>query len=575
MHAPSPQFGVLNQVASESDSFASADSAHVWRVPVQYNIATDIVDRWADDPERSDDIALAVLEDDDDDTRRYSWRQIQQMSRRTAHALSTRLAVDRGDVVAVILGQSAEAAVVHIATYRLGAVLCPISHLFGADAMSWRLKHCGAAVVVTDGPGLRTLQSQLPAMPALRHVIVVDDHSTKESSIPSTHAPAVDVHDFTALVGQAQPEFETAPTAPDDPALLIYTSGTSGTPKGVLHGHRVALGHAPLSYLLDTIRSDDSFYSPNDWSWIAGVGNGLLAPWGFGLTVYSMGHRRFDAKAVARLIDRYRPALGFLPPSALRLVRSAGVELTHPFRAILSGGEVLDDDLSSWCRAHICTAINVGFGQTEANDIIGAVAAWETPRPDSIGRVLPGHHAAVLGPDGELLADGEEGELCVKADRPNVFLEYLHDPNATAAVLRGGWVHTGDMVRRDEAGYFHFVGRNDDVIKSSGYRIGPTEIENALRLDPRVVECAVIGVPDPERGQLVTAVVKLAGEVPDAEAVFAELTRSVRDRVGKHAYPRRFEIVDDFPKTVTGKIRRSELRNTLTSRARPNEGAHQ
>ena len=538
---------VRNQVVSGAQSWDEALHKHEWAVPERYNITADIVDSWANSPQHEARAALAVL-DADGDLVTVSWSKLSELTQRFGNGLTTRLGVGRRDVVSIILTQSIEGAVAQLATYRIGAIACPISHLYAGDALIWRLQHSETRVVVTDARGAEAIAASRAALPDLRHIVVVGE------------SPLDDAIDFWEVAEQSPASCVPVDTLADDPALLIYTSGTTGNPKGVLHGHRVALGHANVSYLLEGIDETDIYWSPNDWSWIAGVGNGLLAPLGFGATVLSAGGRQFDPRESAQFIDRYRPTVGYLPVSGMRLMRQAGAAVTHKYRAILTGGEVLSDDLRDWCLANVTNTINNGFGQTEGNDTLGVVTAWERPAPETVGRVLPGHEAIVVDADGQEVPDGVEGELLLREDgRPVFLLEYFKDPQATEQVKAGGWIHTGDTVSRDSLGYFHFAGRGDDVIKSSGYRIGPSEIETVVDSHPDVLECVVVGLPDAERGQIVTAVVRLR---PDAqeEIVRQQLIDMTRSRIGKHAYVRRIEVLDEFPKTVTGKLQRSVVR---------------
>lgn len=540
--------GVRDQVVFSASSFEDAMANHRWRIPPAYNIAVDGIDRWAADPGRRDAMALGVLLDDGS-MRSTSWSELRDWTLRGATVLRDRYGLDSGDVVAILLGQGLGSAVAQYSAYRAGAVACPISRLYSGHALVWRLRHSGAKVLITDEMGLESLGAERETIQEDLEVLVVDEARGATDG-------------FWQVLASTEPRPDvTADTTAEDPALLIYTSGTTGNPKGVLHGHRVALGHANVSYLLDEVRDDDVFWSPNDWSWIAGVGNGLLAPWGFGTPILSMGDGRFDPHRVAEFVDRHRPTTSFLPPSALRILRQHDMAFKHKLRCVVTGGEVLSDDLRDWCLANICESINIGFGQTEGNDLIGVVSRWQSPAPETIGRLLPGHVAAVLDENGEEVPDGSEGELYLRVDeRPVFMLRYLDNPQETSSKFEDGWLRTGDRVYRDPSGYFHFVGRGDDVIKSSGYRIGPSEIENILMSHPAVLECAVVGLPDDARGQIVTAVVRLSTEA-DRHTVIPELESLTRGNVGKHAYPRRFEILDDFPKTVTGKIQRSTIRD--------------
>ncbi|WP_166741565.1 acyl-CoA synthetase [Cumulibacter soli] len=529
---------VRDQVVTDASSWQDAVSRHAWKVPEHYNITADIVDSWALSEEHSDRAALAVL-DENDHLDEVSFGRLRELTARLGTALGE-LGVRRADVVSIVLTQSIEAAVSQLAAYRIGAIACPISHLYAGDALIWRLQHSQTRVVIANNEAAAAIAARRQELPDLRHIVRVDE--------------------LWSLIDRADADCSPANTRAEDPALLIYTSGTTGNPKGALHAHRVALGHANVSYLLEGINETDRYYSPNDWSWIAGVGNGLLAPLGFGATVLSMGSRPFDPHATADFIDTYRPSVGYLPVSGMRQMRHVGTRLTHRYRAILTGGETLSDDLRDWCLANVTDTINNGFGQTEGNDTLGVVSGWENPPPETVGRVLPGHEAIVSDAEDAELPDGTEGQLLLREHgRPVFLLEYFKNPEATAELKKAGWIHTGDTVSRDERGYFHFAGRGDDVIKSSGYRIGPSEIETVVDAHPDVLECVVIGLPDPDRGQVVTAVVRLAPGADEA-LVREQLIASTRAKIGKHAYVRRVEVIDEFPKTVTGKPQRAVVR---------------
>lgn len=541
---------VRNQVATGASSWDESLRRHEWRVPERYNITADVVDSWASAPGHADRTALAVLNDAGSELDEVSYRQLSELTQRLANALTASLGVARGDVVSIVLTQSIESAVAQLAAYRIGAVACPISHLYAAEALVWRLRHSATRLVVTDPEGAGALAPYRAQLPDLQHVVVVGSTDRNQ--------------DFWSLLNESSTGCRPADTLADEPALLVYTSGTTGDPKGVLHGHRVVLGHANVSYLLEGIDDTDTYWSPNDWSWIAGVGNGLLAPLGFGATVLSTGGRRFEPHEAAEFINRYRPTVGYLPVSGMRLMRQAGAVVTNKYRAILTGGEVLSDALRDWCLANVTDTINNGFGQTEGNDTLGVVGAWEHPSPETVGRALPGHEAIVVDAHGDQVPDGVEGQLLLRAQgRPVFLLEYFKNPQVTAQVKADGWIHTGDTVSRDERGYFHFAGRGDDVIKSSGYRIGPSEIETVVDSHPEVLECVVVGLPDPDRGQIVTAVVRLAPEA-DVDVVGDQIITMTRERIGKHACVRRVEVLDELPKTVTGKLQRSVVRRLLS-----------
>jgi acetyl-CoA synthetase len=538
--------GVPDQIAWDARSFDEARAQHRWKVPAVYNIAADCVHRWAADPAKRDAPAL-VWDRGDGRTTTYSWVDADREVRRAANALRSELGVRPGDVVALLLPQRPETAFLHMAVFHLGAVSLPISKLYGSDAVEYRLRHASARVVVVDDESRLTINPVLGRLPDLRHVVTV--------GAPQSAAD----RSYDDLIRRASPRSEPAATRPDQPAILMYTSGTTGQPKGCLHGQRVSLGHANLGYSLDLPRPDDVYYSHADWSWVAGLMNGLLATWGFGLTVVCCDGR-FDPAALTALVERHGVTCGLYTPGVLRQLAEHSPPSAHRLRCAVSGGELVTPEVSQWALENFTSAFNVGFGQTEVNDLIGNVSLWEAAPIGPLGRPLPGHEVALLDEDDQPVAQGATGEIAVRLtdDNPAPMLRYHLDPTSTAAKFRSGWLHTGDLGTADESGFISFASRTDDVIKTSGYRVGPGEVEACLLSHPAVRECAVIGVPDPSRGQSVVAhvVVRAAGDAQLAR----ELQDFVRSRVGHHAYPRAVHFSDALPKTVTGKVIRAQLR---------------
>lgn len=544
--------GIKDQVALGASSFEEARERHQWTLPETYNLAADCVSRWAADPTSRDRNALIDV-GVDGEVRRTTWGDLDRLVARFAHALEQRVGLRPGDVCAVMAGQRLETAVAHMAIYRLGAVALPIAKILGADGVAYRLQHSGAVAAVVDEPSRRVVKA-IRDLPQLRSLVVIEDPTPSDAD-----------GSFWSLIKAAAEDAPIAETGPRTPAVLIYTSGTTGEPKGCLHGHRVGLAHANLSYLVGYFREDDVYYSTADWAWVAGLFNGLLAPWGHGVTVVAHDGR-FDPERFLQICRDHRVSTSLLPPTVLRLIRRSGAPIEHRLRAICSGGELVTPELSTWCTEHLVDVINVGYGQSEINDVIGEVAMWEQPDVTSLGKPLPGHDVALMNDDGSLIDDDDVvGEIVVRHDpgNPAPMLEYYREPEATAAKFRDGWVHTGDLGRRSSDGYLHFEGRQDDIIKASGYRLSPSEIETAVLADPAVAECAALGAPDPERGEVVALFVRLQrGSEPD-DALADRLRQAVRDRVGKHATPRVVRFVGDLPRTVTGKIRRVDLRSSL------------
>lgn len=536
--------GLREQAVRGAKSFAQARAMHRWLIPDRYNVALDCLDRNAD---RAGYPALFYA----DATGRaasYNFGQLTQACCRFANALAA-LGIGRGDVVAIAAGQRPETAIAHMAIYRLGAIALPVSRLFGDDALRYRLDHAGARAIVAEKEIAGRLESIRKDLPALRHVIVGGGKASG--------------HRFDELIAAGAPERAAAPTSPEDPLLLMYTSGTTGNPKGVLQAARNVLGRNGFDYALNFIRADDVYFSPADWAWSAGL-TGLICPWAYGIPVLADGRSgRFDPEAVYRLMEKHRVTLAMFPPAALELMR----QVSRPreryrlaLRCVFVTAGSPSATLANWIEQELRVAFNVGFGQTEANTVIGTCTALEQPRPEALGKGYPGHDVAILADDGTVLKSGETGVIALAQGDPVLMKEYWKDHRAMAEKFAGRWMLTGDCGTMDDEGNVYFLGRADDVIKSSGYRIGPDEVEAALMEHPAVASCAVIGAPDPDRGQVVKALVKLhPGHTPSPE-IATQLQEHVRARVGGHAYPRQVEFVEDFPLTATGKIKRKELR---------------
>jgi acetyl-CoA synthetase len=357
-----------------------------------------------------------------------------------------------------------------------------------------------------------------------------------------------------------------AGTRGDSPALLLYTSGTTGKSKGALHGHRVLLGHHAVDYALDLIRPHDVSYSPVDWAWAGGLLLGLLVPLAHGIPVVAYREPRLDAQRTLQLFADCGVSVGLFPPTALRLLRQSGQVTSSAtrslrLRCLVTGAEAVEPELLAWARADLGVTVNNAFGQTEANALIGHSSALGPLEPACLGRAYPGREIALLDEFLDPVDVGRPGQIAVRADDPVCMLRYWNAPDASAATVVDGWLLTGDTAHADDRGQMFLHGRSDDLIKSGGYRLGPAEIEAAMLLHPSVAECAVVGLPDPLRGQAVTAFVRLRPGSRAGEALTRDLQDEVRSRVGAHAYPRTIHFVADLPRTSTGKVNRSALRS--------------
>ena len=535
------------------DRYEDLYRSYRWEVPARYNIARACCGSWAEDRTR---FAL-YWEDESGAMAAYSFWDIQQAANRLSNALAA-LGVNRGDRVAIILPQRPETAIAYMAVFQMGAVALPLSHLFGPEALEYRMEHAEASIAIVEPSTIANLWAIRDRLTHLRHVIGVGGARERN------------VQPWEDLVAKAASRFSPVDTAADDPALIIYTSGTTGPPKGALKAHRVLIGNVPgFVHSHDFFpKPGDMFWSPADWAWTGGLMDALLPAWMFGIPI--LGYRgRFDPEKAYYLLEKYGVRNSFLFPTALKLMMKAVPSPRAKFdlglRSVMSAGESVGVTVFEWAREELGVTINEMFGQTEINYVVGnCQSAWPA-KPGSIGRPYPGHRVAVIDEHGKELAPGELGEVAVNRffngqRDPVFFLEYWKNESATREKFIGDWGCTGDQARRDEDGYLWYQGRSDDVIKSSGYRIGPAEIESCLVKHPSVLNAAVIGKPDATRGAIVKAFVVLQPGIRPGEKLVEDIQNHVRGRLAPYEYPREIEFLDALPMTTTGKVQRKELR---------------
>lgn len=531
--------------------YASLYESFSWDLPVRYNMGVDVCDRHAGDKGR-----LALIDVHGDGVaEKWTFWELKRASDRLANALRG-LGVERGDRVAVLLSQTAELPIAHIALYKLGAIVVPLFALFGEDALRFRLEDSGAKAIVTGPEHFEVAATLGDELSELQHLILTGDERSGALS-------------FDALIRDASHAFEPVPTRPEDPAIIIYTSGTTGSPKGALHGHGVLLGHLPGVSLPHDLapREGDLFWTPADWAWIGGLFDVLFPALHWGLPVVARRMTRFDPEEAFRVMEHWGVQNTFLPPTALKIMRT----ISRPrerwaleLQTIGCGGEPLGEEVFNWAREELGISINEFYGQTECNLVLSNCSVLMPPKPGSMGRPVPGHRVAIIDDEGQPLGPGETGEVAVRRPDPVMMLEYWNNKQATEDKFVGDWLKTGDLASCDEDGYFHFVSRDDDIISSAGYRIGPVEIEETLAKHENVLMAAAIGKPDSMRGEIVKAFVVLQEETHDNENLAAELQDLVKKRLGSHEYPREIEFVDELPMTSTGKIKRNILRQQET-----------
>jgi acetyl-CoA synthetase len=459
-----------------------------------------------------------------------------------------------GERVALLLPQSPETLIAHLAIYKIGAIALPLAALFGRDALEYRLTNSGAAGVITDARGVEKLREiGSTALPDLRLIWSVD----------GTDGSVRDLHSDMA---RESCEFEAVDSGADDPALMIYTSGTTGLAKGALHGHRVLLGHIPgVQFPHEFLPQEgDRMWTPADWAWAGGLLNVLLPSLYLGVAVVCRRFERFDPEAALALIDQAEIRNAFIPPTALRMLRvieEPRKKFKLNLRTLASGGESLGAEVYEWGRKAFGLTINEFYGQTECNLVLASCAAAGVSRAGAIGKAVPGHEVAVVRDDGSICDTDEMGQVAIKRPNPVMFLEYWKRPDATRDKFIGDWMITGDLARQDADGYVHFVGRDDDVITSSGYRIGPGEIEDCLLRHPAVQIGAAVGKPDALRTEIVKAFVVLKDGYAPSQELADDIQNFVRQRLSAHEYPREVAFVGELPLTTSGKVIRRLLRD--------------
>ncbi|MEV8220990.1 AMP-binding protein [Dietzia maris] len=569
-----------------------------WEIPERFNIGAACTDVH---PEGAPAI---VVDRGDDPPEITTFGELGERARRLITFLRER-GVGEGDRVAVMCAQSAETAVAHMAAYLMGAIAVPLSVKFGPEAALFRMGDSGSVAAVFDADCYARLADELAELPELRTVLVTGDAVPAATSpvAGAMHAagtaPAVDESAAAAADGavagagadgspaadsgtltvlplavaeEADLAVVVADTGPDDPALLIYTSGTTGQPKGALHGHRVVLGHMPgVVRALDGFpaageSAADVFWTPADWAWAGGLLDVLLPSLYSGVPVVA-STRRPSPETVEHILRRHGVTCSFLPPTILKMMRASDVDYSRTgLRAAFSGGEALGEAVAEWAREALGVQVNEIYGQTECNLIVGTCHAEFSTPPGSMGRPTPGFDLVLLDSRGEHLGEpvaaGEVGEICVRLPSPNAFLRYWNAPEKTAEKTADGVLHTGDLAKVDDEGNFWFSGRNDDLISSAGYRVGPGEIEDQILRHSAVEMVAVIGVPDELRGEAIVAYVVLGEGATGSPDLAAEIQAFVKQRLAFYQYPREVVFLDELPTTNTGKIRRAHLRAT-------------
>jgi acetyl-CoA synthetase len=525
---------ILLQQLMSSTSYEQVCAAHRWDVPARYNIASDVCDKHP-----RDKLAM-VWESFDGSYRELVWGELQDFSNQAARVLRE-LGVERGDRVAVVLPPTPETAAIFFGVWKLGAILLSMSVLYGDDSIRHRLSDSGAKLVVTDAANApRFADSGVPML----------------------------VLEADTLAG-ASTEPVPGDTAADDPAQLYYTSGTTGLAKGIVHAHRYILGHEEFVYCHE-VADGERFHGMGEWAWAAGIAP-LLGPWRLG-AVQCVYRREagFDPRRQLDFLSRHDVTNVFTTPTAMRAMMAiddAGTRYPQKFRRVCSAGEPLNPEAIRWFREQYGVTVLDYYGLTESYPLVGNYPFMEV-REGSMGKPMPGWDVQILDEDERPVAQGERGEICLRArTNPHYPLGYWNRPDDSEEVFGGEWFHTKDAASQDEDGYVWYEGRADDVIIAAGYRVGPFEVESVCLEHPAVREAAAVASPDELRGNVVKAFIVLAAGHESSDELADEIKAFVRERLSAYAYPRRIEFVEDLPKTLTGKIRRIELRELEFERA--------
>lgn len=530
-------------------TYEDARTCFEWNFPDRLNMAWDLVKKH-EDPHGN----VAIFQGYPDGTRKtLTFHEVDVMSNRLANGLRD-LGIEEGDRVAIALPQKYQTLVSHLAVWKLSAISVPLTVQFGDDALRYRLLDSDAKVLIYDANIGDTVQRVKPDCEALVDTFEVDGDGGPGSA-------------FSGLLEGASREFQMAETTPDTPAIIMYTSGSTGDPKGVLHTHRLWASFAPAMYAVWDLDVKDKtvIWTSTDFAWVGALG-WVLPMWHFGrpIVCYPMGG--FNEESAFEVLEEFHVTNTFLPPTAIRMMKRVD-DPTEKFdlsdlEMIATGGEPVTPEVVEWVEETLGgVRINEMYGQTEATTFVSDCREWFEPKLGAIGKPGPGHDVAIVNPEtGTEKPVGEPGEIAIAKDDPVVFEEYWNKPELTEKASVGKWHLTGDIGVKDEQGYISFSSRADDVIITSGYRVSPREVESAILQHPEVEDAAVIGVPDETRGKIIKGFILLVDANDQPTSLEEEIQELVKDELAKYEYPRELEIVSKFPRTSTGKIQKTELR---------------
>ena len=528
-------------------------------VPENFNFAYDVMDTWAE--EKPDKVALLWTSERGEEVS-TTYREFKEQTDRTA-AYFMQLGIKHGDKVMLILKRHYQWWLSMMALCKVGAIAIPATHMLTVHDIVYRNQSASVKYIICANDEYITKQiaKAMPDSPTVKALVAVNALSELDKTIPEGF------HDWRKEWAEA-PAFVRPDNVNtnEDTMLMYFTSGTSGEPKMVAHDFLYALGHLTTGVYWHNLHANSLHLTVADTGWGKAVWGKLYGQWFAGATVFVYDHEKFTAEKIMRQMEKYHITSFCAPPTIYRfMIREdfSKYDLSS-LEWCTTAGEAMNPSVANRFKELTGVTIYEGFGQTETTMTLGTFP-WVKPKPGSMGKPNPQYDVQLLRQDGTECEDGEKGEICIRIGdkKPlGLFKGYYRDEERTKETWHDGIYHTGDMAWHDEEGYYWFVGRTDDVIKSSGYRIGPFEVENALMTHPAVVECAITGVPDPIRGMIVKATVVLAPEykAKAGDELIKELQNHVKHETAPYKYPRLIEFVNELPKTISGKIRRVEIR---------------
>jgi len=530
--------------------WSDAEKMVDWFPNGKINAAYNAVDRHALG-KRKDKVAL-IYDDGEGNATKLTFEQLYKQTNKFANVLK-KIGIKRQDRVFFFLSRSPELYVGFLGAIKYGAIASPMFPAFGPDGIRDRMLDSGAVAIVTDGELKKRVYEVVKDLPELKHIIVTGkDVAEGETSLDKEMAEASD-------------QFETTHMDPEEFSYMLYTSGTTGKPKGVVHAHKdIVQMHLSTYWVLD-VHEEDVYWCTADLGWVTGVVYGVLGPWSNGATQVGLGGR-FDPERWYKTIQEHKVSIWYTAPTAVRMLMAKGDDLPNKYnlsslRALYSVGEPLNPEGVKWALdVFDSKPFHDTWWQTETGSILITNFPEMDIKPGSMGRPLPGVEAAIVDENGKPLEQGEEGSLCIKPGWPAMMRQIWKNPAKYNEYFRNGWYYTGDTAQIDKDGYFWYVGRADDVIKTAGERVGPFEVESALIEHPAVAEAGVIGKPDELRGNIIKAFIVLTPGYTESDALKTDIQKFVKSKLAGHAYPREIDVVRTLPKTRSGKIMRRLLR---------------